>query len=522
MKYVWILMILFCGLVPAKHALHMFQQNRYELHRYKAWLKDNLQVFRENKLLLVSAVLLLAAGFVLSGNVLFFTALAISLLAGALSLLKEKQAKYIKPLVFTARVKRQIAVMTVLGLVIAFLMNLTGIYSYGIGLLGAVLLPWLMIWPMAWITSPIEKSVQNWYLNDAKRILKEHNNLKIVGITGSYGKTSTKNVMQAVLSEQFYSLMTPASYNTPMGITRTVREMLKPVHQVFVCEMGADKVGDITELMDLVHPQIGVVTSIGPQHLATFGSQENITREKMQMIEKLPADGLGILNYDNEFIRGWKRNNPVQTVTYSIDYPGTDYKAENISYGPSGSSFTVVSEGNQYQLETKLLGKLNILNILSAIAAARYLGVDWNTIRKAVKAMKQVEHRLERKTINGLSFIDDAFNANPSGAAMALDVLSGMPGTRYIVTPGMIDLGERQAEINRTFGSQMKGKADVAVLVGVRQTEPIVEGLKQAGFDMDRVIVTDTVKEAFAYIWQNATPSDTILLENDLPDAFNK
>lgn len=514
--------MLLCSLVSVKHALHMFQQNRYELTRYTSWMKANLRVLTENLPVILCGAFGMAASLVLKDMALKLTVFGLSLAAGILALLKERRASYIKPLVYTDRVKRQIAVTAVL--LIALVWFFSGDpfrTAYGLGIICMAVLPWLLIYLMALITSPIEKAVQNWYLNDAKRILREHTNLIKIGITGSYGKTSTKNVMQAVLSERFNSLMTPASYNTPMGITRTVRGMLKPIHQVFVCEMGADKVGDITELMEFVHPQIGVVTSIGPQHLQTFGSQENITREKMQMIELLPPDGLGIMNYDNELIRNWKLKNSVQTVSYAIDYEHADYRAADIRYSSAGSSFTLIHGDETYQFETKLLGKLNILNILSAIAASRYLGVDWKTIQRAVRSMKQVEHRLEQKKINGYNFIDDAFNANPSGAAMALDVLSGMPGTRYIVTPGMIDLGEKQDEINRSFGRQMKDKADVVILVGAKQTQSIVQGLSESGFDMDHVHVVDHVKEAFALIYRDAEKTDTILLENDLPDAFN-
>ena len=285
--------------------------------------------------------------------------------------------------------------------------------------------------------------------------------------------------------------------------------------------MGADHVGEITSLMKFVQPSIGVVTSIGPQHLTTFGSQENIIKEKMQMMELLPKDGLGVLNYDNDFIRNYHLKNPVKTVSYGVKSRDVDYYADDITYTRMGSSFTVIHRDEHVRIETKLLGELNILNILSAICVARYLNVPWPTIQRAAKNMKQVEHRLELKTINGYRFIDDAFNSNPVGSAMALEVLSMMPNTRYVVTPGMIDLGSIQDEANKEFGRKMKGKADEVILVGEIQTKPIYEGLQEANFDMQRVIVVKTVKEAFDHIYRHALPSDTILLENDLPDAFS-
>lgn len=518
MKIIMAAAAAFAMLVPAKHALHMFQQNRYELGRLYKWMKESFGTsFSHNTVPLALAVICLIGGMLFKGIIGTVIILASLVMMGLYQYADERKKNYIKPLVYTARVKRQIAVMAVLAAVVILLaLRVPALAGFC-----ALLAPWLLVWPMALITSPLEAAIRQKYLNEAKQILKDHRDLIKIGITGSFGKTTTKNIMQAMISEQYNSLMTPASYNTPMGITRTIREMLKPIHRVFVCEMGADHVGDITELMKFVQPQIGVVTSIGPQHLNTFGSQENITKEKMQMIELLPADGFGILNYDNDFIRNYQIKNSVERVTYGVHSRNVDYYADEITYTASGSVFTVVHGEERVRLETKLLGELNILNILSAVACARHLGVDWKVIERAVRTMKQVEHRLELKIINGHRFIDDAFNANPTGSAMALDVLGMMPGRRWIVTPGMIDLGPKQEEINKNFGMNMKGKADEVILVGRSQTKPIYEGLQEAGFDMDHVSVVDRVNEAFAVIYQTADADDTILLENDLPDAFN-
>ncbi|MBR3350257.1 MAG: UDP-N-acetylmuramoyl-tripeptide--D-alanyl-D-alanine ligase [Solobacterium sp.] len=507
--------------IPSKRALHMFQQNRYEFGRYTGWIKDTLGTAKTAFFLpawLISASI--AAGIVLKGNARLIAESLFALCAAAIYFMQERGKSYIKPLVYTSRVKRQIAVMVILSLLCITVVSAAKLEA--LTLCVCLIAPWLLIYLMALITSPMEAAIRNRYLNEAKQILADHSDLIKIGITGSYGKTSTKNIMQAMISEAYNSLMTPASYNTPMGITRTIREMLKPIHKVFICEMGADHVGDITELMNFIHPSIGVVTTIGPQHLATFGSQENIINEKMQMIELLPSDGIGILNYDNEFIRSYRVKNNVKTVTYGIHYENADYRAVDITYHRNGSRFTVVNGEERIPFETRLLGEHNIQNILSAIAAARYLGVDWKVIQRAAKTMKQVEHRLETKTINGRRFIDDAFNSNPSGSAMALNVLSTMPPKRVVVTPGMIDLGKAQEEINCEFGRLMKERADTVILVGKNQTKPIYEGLEQSGFDMEQVFVFDTVKEALAYVYMSTTPDDTILLENDLPDAFSR
>lgn len=521
MRWILALGVLAAMAIPTKRSLHMFQQNRYEIGRYIAWLKEDIPTIG----IRIFPFLLAFAGMILAcfskSAIMLVVLLVIALVIAYYFYSDEKVKSYIKPLVYTARVKRQIAVMAILAcIVLGVLIAIDSKVTTVLLMACTCTLPWLLIFPMALVTEPIEAAVRQSFLNDAKRILAQYPNLIKIGITGSYGKTTTKNIMQAVLSEHYNSLMTPASYNTPMGITRTIRELLKPIHQVFVCEMGADHVGEITYLMNFVHPSIGVVTSIGPQHLQTFGSQENIIHEKMQMMELLPKDGFGVLNYDNDFIRNYNIQNSVETVSYGIDHEA-DYMAKNIVYTTQGSSFTIVHGDEEVSFETKLLGKLNILNILSAVCVARHLGVEWATIQKAVRTMKQVEHRLELKKIGGYRFIDDAFNSNPSGAAMALEVLSMMPNKRVIVTPGMVDLGPKQYEINKEFGKEMLGKTDIAILVGEIQTKPILDGLKEVGFDEANILVVSKVKEAFTYVYQNCTPEDTILLENDLPDAFN-
>lgn len=513
--------ILVC-LVPTKKALHMFQQNRYECGRYSAWLKKNWksQIFQTSIFYWLLCILVF---MFVKGIPCLILSMGVAAFYAFFQIQTENQKEYIKPLHYTARVKRQILVISLLQFLIVFLFSFFLPMQFSpLIILADSILAWILIYPMAVLTTPIENAVKKHYLKDAKRILEEHKFLKKIGITGSFGKTSSKNVLQEILSEQFYSLMTPASFNTPMGITITIRTMLKPLHEVFICEMGADHVKDIETLMDFVHPQMGIVTSIGPQHLNTFGSMENIIQEKMKMIEMLPQSGVGFLNMDNEYIRNYQVKNTCKLVTIGIDREDVDYRAVEIEYSPQGSQFYVkTGVGEKILFTTRLLGKHNISNILCAIAVGKELGLSWESLQKAVAKVKYIEHRLEVKKINGYTFIDNAFNSNPVGANMSLEVLKMMPGKRIIVTPGMIDLGEIQEEVNRKFGSSMKDKADIAILVGVNQTLPIVQGLDDCGFDKKNIHVVKTVKEAFALVYQLASKEDTILLENDLPDAFN-
>lgn len=501
--------------VYGKRALQMFQQNHYELYRYSKWLfnKKNLRFTPT----VIFAVVILSLGTLLNGDrtlIVIFVTLAFAVFM----IYRETKKVYVKDLALTARVKRQIAVYTVL---MSLFIALGKILPADVLALAVIVMSYLMIYPMAMLTYPIEEGIKKRYEDEARDILKNSSRLIRIGITGSYGKTSTKNIINDIIADSRYTLITPASYNTPMGITRTVREMLKPIHEVFVCEMGADKTGDISYLMDFVKPQYGVVTSIGPQHLNTFHSMDNIIREKMKEIEMLPKDGVGFINLDNEYIASYQIRNHCRVVSVGIDNAEADLVAKDIIYGRQGSEFTLHIDDEDYRFRTSLLGKHNITNILIGIAFARELGIDMNQIVKNVARIHQVEHRLEVKKINGFTFIDDAFNSNPVGSKMALDVLSMMPERRVIVTPGMIDLGEKEDEINRKFGRYMKDRADLVILVGEKQTRTIREGLALENFDEDRILVVKTVREAFDYIYGNLNAQDTILLENDLPDAFN-
>ena len=520
-KIVEIIAFLALSLIYLKHALHTFQQNRYEFERYTKWLLKfrNIQV---NEYFTYIAMCGIASyvfvKFLDKG--ITIPVIVVTIIFAVKRLMEENKKEYIKPLVYTARVKRQIAVIAILDIIFVSALVLAEVDLLVIAVLIAPC-AWLGIYLMAIITLPMENGIKKHYENEARAIISSMHDLKTIGITGSFGKTSTKNIVENILGDSYYTLMTPASYNTPMGITITIRQLLKPIHEVFVCEMGADHVGEISYLMDFVKPKYGIVTSVGPQHLNTFHSMENIINEKMEMIEMLPSDGLGVINIDNEYIRNYKIKNDVRVVTVGINNQEADYVAKDINYDIDGSTFTVNIKGEDVIFNSVLLGEHNIMNILTGIALASELGIDNKTLVKSVAHIKRIEHRLELKKINGYTFVDNAFNSNPVGCKLSLDVLAKMPGRHVIVTPGLIDLGPKEDEYNQSFGEYMLNRADIVILVGKNQTRAIVKGLNAVGFDMGNVIVKDTVKEAFTYIYTHLSTSDTILLENDLPDAFS-
>lgn len=506
-----------------KKSLHMFQQNRYEIRRYWPWLLEHIQLdVKQSIKWVVIYVSYIAIAFIANRYPSIGSTLVIllTLLLSYQFARAEQRTSYIKKLNMTSRVKRQIVVMVALVLItlyLVFMLDWMWISLFTPIMIGII---WVYVIVMALITLPFEGLVKRFYIHKAKMILNQQSRLIKIGITGSYGKTSSKNILNEILSEKYYVLSTPASFNTPMGLTITIREQLKTIHQVFIAEMGADKVGEIDFLSKFIRPQYAIITSIGPQHLNTFKTLDNIIREKMRLVENLPVSGVCVINFDYDTVRNYRIKNNCKIIRYAIDHEA-DFMAKNIEYSPNGSKFDVVCSEGTYPFMTRLLGKHNIANILAGIALGRQLGLSWEMLQKAVSNVNYVEHRLQLKKINGFNYIDNAFNSNPEGAKMSLEVLKLMPNHRYIVTPGMIDLGVKQYELNKQFGAQMKDHVDTVLLVGRKQTQPIYEGLKESGFDMDQVIVLDTVKEAFKYIESHANKDDIILLENDLPDAFN-
>ncbi len=493
--------------------LHMFQLNSYQLKSHIYRLKDNITRIAPNIIFpAISLITILFKGLtaVLALTIIFAAALVATL---------PKKAK--KPLVYTARVKRQLITTGVISVLILFATVIAfDIFAVSYALVALYFAAPLIIMLSAIINKPVEKLVSNRYINDAKRILNSMQNMKIIGVTGSYGKTSVKYYLNTLLKAKYNVLMTPGSFNTPMGVVRTVREYLKASDEIFVCEMGARHVGDIKEICDIVNPHDGIITSVGPQHLETFKTLDNIKKTKFELADSVCDSGKLFVNMDDDNIRSYIGSR--SHIGYSIKNP-SDYKAENIWVSERGTTFTVVTKTNEKcEYTTKLIGEHNVLNIVGAIAVANTYGISLQSLKPQVRKLECVPHRLELKD-NGLAIIiDDAYNSNPTGAKAALDVLGIFDGFRILVTPGMVELGEKQNELNMEFGRQAAKVSDYIILVGKKQTEPIYEGIKQSGYPDDKVYIASNINEAINKAYQISSDGKKkfILLENDLPDNY--
>lgn len=499
------------------YIVHMFQQNSYKPREYREWMQVHGNVGR---LLGKSLYAVISLPLVLVGNL---GCLIGAIVMNMMTILVNKPRQAKKPLVYTMRVRRMLVTTAVLYM-IGMLVSLTaGEYRLRVGeciLLVLFLLQPFLILLVNWINRPVEQAIDRHYVSDAARILREMPALTVIGVTGSYGKTSVKYFLNTLLSSKFNVLQTPGNYNTTLGVVRTIREQMKPFHEIFICEMGAREVGDIKEICDLVHPDYGIITSIGPQHLQSFHTVENIIGTKFELADAVPAEGKVFLNYDNSYIRGHKIDKNV--VSYGTTGAAIDYRAYDITVSPNGSAFKMKDEqGEEFEFHTRLVGNHNVQNIAGAIAVAHTLGIPMEKLRYPVKQLESVPHRLQLSRQGGRILLDDSYNSNKNGFMAALDTLAMFKELRILMTPGMVELGEKQYSENKEVGVYAADKCDYAVLVGREQTKPIQDGLLEAGFARSRMIVVDTLQEAFQMV--NAIPDEkqkVVLIENDLPDNY--
>lgn len=510
-SFTWIFTILLL------YHMHMFQLNSYKPKEHKAWLKlsDNSKKIR----LTISQFMVCALVGFLLGTPGKITAIIIF---GFMAVMNKK-AKAKKPLVFTKRVKRMLVTSYLLyfiPLLVTILLTKDFHAMIVCVLVIGILIPFFVLVANL-INKPIETAINQRFVKEAKDMIEAMPNLTVIGVTGSYGKTSVKFYLQKLLSAKYNVLVTPENFNTTLGVVRTIREHLRPTHEIFVCEMGAKNIGDIKEICDLVHPTHGVITSIGPQHLESFLTIEHVIKTKFELADSVLHKGTVFLNYDNEYIVNHKTDNSI--VTYGVKNEAANFHPYEIRSNSKGSVFKMKDEaGKEWEFSTKLIGEHNVLNIAGAIAVAYTLGVSMDALVVQVKRLEGVAHRLQLIKGNHALIIDDAYNSNPSGAKAALDTLHTFDGVKIIVTPGMVELGSKQYECNKIFGTQIAEICDYAVLVGPKQTIPIKDGLKEAGYPSEHTYIAQDLTDALAFVEKLNTngTQKIVLLENDLPDNY--
>ena len=515
--------------------LHLFQLEHYEPARLRVWV-ERRQARIDRSLLGLCAVVggVLVVATVLDSGVLVLVLgvlAAVALAAAGLRFLRRPQTK---PLVFTARARRLFGAalgVPALVLALAAVAVLAGAPAWVAPAIGtatallAILAAPELLFLANGAVKPVQALDNRRFVRRAERKLGEIAPL-VVGITGSFGKTTTKACVAAVTELRGPAYATPASYNSYLGVVRAINEGLSTKHRTFIAEMGAYRRGDVAELCELVHPRIGVLTAIGPAHLERFGSLDEIERAKGELAEALPGDGVFVTNGDDErCVRAAERTAARVLLFSTAGAPDVELTAEDIAMAEGTTRFLLRRQTTDERVvvRTRLLGRHNVANLLAAAGVGVGMELPLDAIGRALAQVSPPPHRLS-PILNrqaGIVVIDDAYNSNPVGAAAALEVLaSHQAERRLLVTPGMVELGEREVEENERFGKQAAAVCDLVVLVGEERSRPILAGLASAAFPDSQIHVVANASEAQALLAKTTRRGDVVLFENDLPDLY--
>ncbi|MCA0452605.1 MAG: UDP-N-acetylmuramoyl-tripeptide--D-alanyl-D-alanine ligase [Chloroflexi bacterium] len=522
-----------------------YQIEEYMSGRYLRWCLAQRERWLPKRTLIawVGGVLL---GVVMSEAPGNFMLVLIGSIAAVVGVWPASEGEVKKGFKATARAKRMLGAAFVMsGLVMAILLVIVGrlplpdigeVYLVDYSFVGLCIFLSAPLFLIAgnWAMQPVEAYFRRRFVNKARQVLAEVNPV-VVGITGSYGKTTTKNYLAHILSGRYKTYPTPKSYNTLMGVTLAINNDMANDHSIeyFICEMGAYIQGEIQQIAELTHPTISIVVEVGPQHLERFGTLENVATAKYEIIKALPPDGVGVFNWDNPHVREmYERGYPktrlaVSRVVDPTNVPtnGPRFIASEISETLNGLKFTVTDNqtGEHELFDTTLLGEHNVTNVLLATAVAVHEGMKLRDVAFRVRALKPAESRLVRQTTaQGITIINDAYSANPTGVVSALKALAlHQNGRRLLITPGMVELGPLHEAENKKLGIEAAKYASDIILVGAAQTAPIKAGLGEANFPADHLQTVEKLAEAVDWYQTNLKAGDTVLFLNDLPETYS-
>ncbi len=359
------------------------------------------------------------------------------------------------------------------------------------------------------ISGLFENARNKKFVKRAGQVLDESKILRI-GVVGSYGKTSVKTILKTLLSEKYSVVETPQSYNTPMGIAKTVFSSEFADKQVFIAEMGARKKGDIAELCALVRPDYAIFTGVCPQHIGTFGSLEKVWAEKSEILRcgaKKVVCG--------EDLRSYVGEGQTESVLFA------EKGGQNADFQDKKTVFTLSICGEQTTVEVPLLGEGSVENITLCVRLCELLGLTQEEIVQGISKLTPVPHRLQWIESNGVCILDDGYNGNPRGAKQAIDALCRFAGRKCVVTPGLVECGVLEEKLNGELGEEIaRAHLDKVILVGDTLVGAVKEGYLAAEGDAERITTVKTLEGAKALLQGWLQTGDTVLFLNDLPDVY--
>lgn len=496
-----ILMGVFLPFLLLKSILSQYtivQSYHYEIDKYFKY-----QNYRKI-LLLVAELVVIAIGLKYRN----LSVLLVSIALNIVWLFNNNKIKY------TNRIKRYLIIYFVFTYLLYFFIPVD---KYFISLF-IINMPIIHITIVHYISLFIEKVIMSYYIRDAKKIIKDK---RIIGVTGSYGKTSCKNIIYDLLKNYYNVCKSPKSYNNKVGIVKSIRENVDAFDEFFICEYGVDRKGGMDRLLKILKPNISLITEVGNQHLLTFKNIENIKNEKLKLARILKRNEIAIINNDNDYLNEEINNLNCKVITYGIKRE-SKVMAKNIEIDVKGSWFDLYIDGKKIKrLNIVLLGEHNIMNFLGAIGVLISLNIKLDNIDLLAKCISPIEHRLQIKSINDIEVIDDSFNSNEKGFKFAIDILSLMNKVRIVITPGIIEQGDNSKNINYNLGRYMSSKVDIVILVE-KNAEVIKNGLVDNNFDKNKIIIKKNFFEAWQHVKKIEDKNKIVLIENDLPSIYLK
>ena len=338
--------------------------------------------------------------------------------------------------------------------------------------------------------------------------------IPVVAITGSVGKTSTKDMVASVLSQKYKVLKTQGNYNNEIGLPLTVLSLKN--EEAMVLEMGMNSFGEISVLTNIAKPDIAVITNVGTAHIGMLGSRENILKAKLEILEGLNSKGIVIINYDNDLLHGWyhQEKEHYQILTYGLE-KGSDVRGQNAIFEENGSKCQAVIANNTYDVSIPVGGEHFVSNSLCALAVAKALNIPMQSALRGIKEFELTQKRMEiKKSRNGATIVNDCYNANYDSMKAALDYVGKLPNKRKIAVLGdMLELGEYSKELHQKVGKEVaKNQIDLLICVGKEVTYLIEEALAD-GMAKENIFLCKSNEEAIQILKQELQPEDVVLLK---------
>ena len=518
-------MIIFQILKYLSLTLLIIKTYYYTLNIYQQEHYDNKKLLKHLSNYYLKPYIILSYFIIISTTIKYWYIQLIIILFSIISL--HFKDEFIIKLKITKRIIRliitNILLISIILIITTLFYNKITLFIYSLNLL---LIPYLIIITNI-INQPLEKMITKYYVNNAEKKLKHNKKLIKIAVTGSYGKTSTKNIINNILSDHFFTLTTPKSYNTLQGITKTINEQLNNNIEIFICEMGAFRPNEIKEMTKLINPDIVVITDIGEQHLETFKNINNIINSKFEIVDYSSA--IPILNYDNEYIK--KRNiKNKNIIKIGIDNKETDITSTDIKFNNTNNklttNFNINYNNKKINIDTLLLGYHNIYNILLSYGVIKALErfnifITDEEFAESIYNMESIPHRLSLSKEQNIYLFDDGYNSNTKGFSNAIKVLSQMNTYKIIITPGLVDLNTLQKQYNENISKELF-VFDEIYLINNQSSKYIYNYLQEIN-KTNNVYIYESFKEAYQHILSkhlNQNYEVSILIENDLPDNF--